>query len=331
MLSYSHHEARGGETRPILPGGHPRSAPAPAAAAAGAHPSLLPRLDNCGMATTPLNPRSLLFTLYGDYVHPLGQEEVRVGALVRLAGELGVSAGALRSALSRMGREGWLEARRADGHPRYRLSGRGRELIEEGIARIYGRHRAGWDGCWLLVSYSLPERRRDQRDRLRQGLSFLGFGSLGNGLFVSPHDLRGQVRDLIRRYGLEAHVTMHRGSLEWPADAAQVVARAWDLQRLEKRYGEFLERARSVLAAAWPADDGEAFRRRFLLTHEFRRFPFTDPDLPDALLPAGWVGAAARRAFLDEHRRLRRRAERYYMGVAANGTIVENRVRSVTT
>ena len=27
-----------------------------------------------------LNPRSLLFTLYGDYVHPLGQEEVRVGA-----------------------------------------------------------------------------------------------------------------------------------------------------------------------------------------------------------------------------------------------------------
>ena len=40
------------------------------------------------MAPLGLNPRSLLFTLYGDYAHPLGQEEVRVGALVELAGQL---------------------------------------------------------------------------------------------------------------------------------------------------------------------------------------------------------------------------------------------------
>src|SRR5947209_20413331 len=97
--------------------------------------TILPaRLQWPGVA---LNPRSLLFTLYGDYVHPLGQEEVRVGALVRLAGELGVSSTALRSALSRMGREGWLAARRNGGSPRYRLTGRGHDLIEAGTVRIY--------------------------------------------------------------------------------------------------------------------------------------------------------------------------------------------------
>src|SRR6266700_6837770 len=202
------------------------------------------------MAALPLNPRSLLFTLYGDYVHPLGQEDVRAGALVRLAGELGVSANALRSALSRMSREGWLSARRGGGPPRYRLTSSGRELIEEGIGRIYGRHRAAWDGRWLLVSYSLPEPRRGQRDRLRQGLSFLGLGSLGNGLFVSPHDLRRPVRELIRRCGVEGEVTMHHGTLEWPADPAQLVARAWDLDRLGARYAEFLRRTRLDLAGA---------------------------------------------------------------------------------
>src|SRR5215510_13277993 len=201
-----------------------------------------------GMAAPSLNPRSLLFTLYGDYVHPLSQEEARVGALVRLAAELGVTGNALRSALSRMTREGWLAARRNSGTPRYRLSPRGRELIEDGIRRIYGRHRAGWDGRWLLVSYSLPEPRRGQRDRLRQGLSFLGLGSLGNGLFISPHDLRPQVNELIRRYGVEREVTVHHGALEWPADPAQVVARAWDLERLGARYAEFLERTRTALA-----------------------------------------------------------------------------------
>jgi phenylacetic acid degradation operon negative regulatory protein len=278
-----------------------------------------------------LNPRSLLFTLYGDYVRPLGQLDVRVGALVRLADELGVSANALRSALSRMTREGWLAARREGGAPRYRLSPRGEELIEEGTRRIYGHHRAAWDGRWLLVSYSLPEPRRGQRDRLRQGLSFLGLGSLGNGLFVTPHDLRPQVRDLIRRCGVEADVTLHHGTLEWPADPAQVVARAWDLGRLSARYAEFLDRTRRELDGAAELDDRAAFARRFLLTHEFRRFPFSDPDLPDALLPAEWVGTAAREAFLDYNLRLRDRAERFYRSIADGETIVENGDRTAVT
>ncbi|HKF16379.1 MAG TPA: PaaX family transcriptional regulator C-terminal domain-containing protein [Candidatus Dormibacteraeota bacterium] len=276
------------------------------------------------MAAPSLNPRSLLFTLYGDYVHPLGQEEARVGALVRLASELGVTANALRSALSRMTREGWLAARRNGGTPRYRLSPRGRDLIEEGIRRIYGRHRAGWDGRWLLVSYSLPEPRRGQRDRLRQGLTFLGLGSLGNGLFISPHDLRPQVDELIRRYGVEREVTVHHGTLEWPADPAQVVARAWDLDKVADLYTQFLERTGPALAEAEALDDREAFRRRFLLTHEFRRFPFSDPDLPDALLPRGWVGTTAKARFLAYNRKLRRRAERFYCSIANKATIVDN-------
>jgi phenylacetic acid degradation operon negative regulatory protein len=273
------------------------------------------------MAASSLNPRSLLFTLYGDYIRPLGHEEVRVGALVRLAAELGVNDNALRSALSRMTREGWLAARRHGGPPRYRLSLRGEELIEEGTRRIYG-HRAAWDVRWLLVSYSLPEPRRGQRDRLRQGLSFLGLGSLGNGLFVTPHDLRAQVRDLIRRCGVEADVTLHHGILEWPADPAQIVARAWDLDRLGARYAEFLDRTQRELAAADGLDDRTAFEKRFLLTHEFRRFPFSDPDLPDALLPPDWVGSAARDAFLDYNTRLRPAAERFYRSIADDKTIV---------
>ena len=285
-------------------------------------------------ATAPplaLNPRSLLFTLYGDYVRPLGQRDVRVGALVRLAGELGVGDNALRSALSRMTREGWLAARRDGGPPRYGLSPRGEELIEEGTRRIYGHHRAAWDGRWLLVSYSLPEPRRGQRDRLRQGLSFLGLGSLGNGLFVTPHDLRGPVRDLIRRCGVEADVTIHHGTLEWPADPAQVVARAWDLGRLGARYAEFLDRTARELAGGATLDDRPAFARRFLLTHEFRRFPFSDPDLPDALLPPGWVGSAARETFLAANARLRPPAERFYRSIADGETIVENSDRTAVT
>lgn len=280
------------------------------------------------MATPPLNPRSLLFTLYGDYVHPLGanHKEVTAAALVRAATELGVSANALRSALTRMTREGWLEPNRAPKQaPTYRLSQRGEGLIEEGTARIYGRHRPMWDGRWLLVSYSIPEHRRGERDRLRQGLTFLGFGSLGNGIFVSPHDLRAEATDLIRRSGAENDVTMHHGSLEWPTDPHEVVAMAWDLDSLKPKYEDFVKRTPEQEAP--PPTDAEAFRRRFLLTHEFRRFQFVDPDLPDALLPPRWIGTTAKQHFLALNATLKDPAERHWTGIAQTAPIVDNDAR----
>lgn len=280
------------------------------------------------MATAPLNPRSLLFTLYGDYVHPLGQDRVEVAALVRAAEELGVSANALRSALSRMTSEGWLEADRPrNARPMYRLSPKGRALIEEGAARIYGLHRPTWDGRWLLLSYSLPEHRRGQRDRLRQGLTFLGFGSLGNGLFVSPHDLRPEAGELIDRTAAHDDVTLHYGTLEWPHDPQAIVNKAWDLDALGQRYATFVQRTEHELKHP-PSSDREAFTRRFYLTHEFRRFQFADPDLPDALLPPGWIGARARSQFRQLNQQLREPAERHWGRIAPLTTIVDNDVRT---
>lgn len=265
-----------------------------------------------------MRPRSLLLTLFGDYVYPLGHADVRVGTLVRLAEELGVSAGALRSALSRLTRDGWL-VRRDDHRPtRYGLSDRGRHLIEDGIRRIYG-HRQGWDGQWLLVSYSLAEHRRGQRDRLRAALTFSGFGSLGNGLYITPHDLRREVTELVAEHGLEDAVTSLRGHLTWPEDVAALVARAWNLEHINQRYRDFLCRRRELMAlhlqalAAGELSDREAFNIRFRLTHEFRHFPFEDPDLPAELLPSTWLGGQARALFLEYNHGLRVAAERHYL------------------
>lgn len=264
----------------------------------------------------PLNPRALLFTLYGDYVHPSGAEQVRVQALVRLAGVLGVTSSALRSALSRMTREGWLVSQRDGGRPRYGLSPRGFQLIDEGARRIYSRHRERWDGRWLVVAYSLPEHRRGERDRLREGLSFLGLGSLGNGLFISPHDLAGEVRAVAERTGVLDEMTILRARLTWPDDAQDVVRRAWDLEDVATRYAAFLTGFREVLADTAPIDDEEAFRRRFRLTHAFRRTLFGDPELPDALLPDGWVGTAAFQRFTEANHRLLPQASDFYRSIA---------------
>jgi len=54
-----------------------------------------------------------------------------------------------------------------------------------------------------------------------------------------------------------------------------------------------------------------AYAARSRLVHEWRAFLFTDPQLPDSLLPDPWPGRAAAE-FFDRHaNRLRPAADRY--------------------
>jgi len=74
-----------------------------------------------------LNPRSLLVTLYGDYVEPLGESGARVGALLRIAEALGVTSTVPRTALddetggvaggSTLGRDGASTGYRREAQP----------------------------------------------------------------------------------------------------------------------------------------------------------------------------------------------------------------------
>jgi phenylacetic acid degradation operon negative regulatory protein len=77
----------------------------------------------------------------------------------------------------------------------------------------------------------------------------------------------------------------------------EMVSRAWDLTALEERYEAFL----ADFGALEPAGRAEALHAQTRLVHEWRRFPFLDPQLPRALLPANWSGAKAAELFHHKH------------------------------
>jgi len=242
-------------------------------------------------------PQDLVFTLFGDFLlHRPGP--VWVGSLIALLEPLGLSATNVRTVLSRMAGKGWLESEKHGRRSYYSLTARGRRLLEEGETRIYQpRADEEWDGQWTLLAYSIPEERRSQRDRLRLRLEWLGFGSLGNGLWVSPHDMVDRVNQMAEDLEVTADVEVFRGNHVGPGPSPQLVRHCWDLSELNGRYEAFIERHLSDCVALKEGRDQvepeAAYVRRFNLVHEFREFPLRDPFLPRPLQPENWAGECA--------------------------------------
>jgi phenylacetic acid degradation operon negative regulatory protein len=263
-------------------------------------------------------PQELVFTLFGDYLlHRPG--EVWVGSLIRLLGALGWSPAATRTVLSRMSQRGWLKGGRQRGF--YDLSGRGRDLLQEGETRIYHPPRGvPWDGWWHLVTYSIPEDERARRDRLRLRLQWLGFGQLGNGVWISPHPVHDEIVALARSLGVSGHIEVFRSQHLGFSSVQQLVAYCWDLAALNRKYRAFLnrqdpahERARELLARG-KLTPRDAFVRRLRLVHAYQAFPLLDPYLPAELLPADWQGDAAAELFQRYHDLLKEPAESFVTG-----------------
>jgi phenylacetic acid degradation operon negative regulatory protein len=241
--------------------------------------------------------RSLLLTILGEYVLPRGEpvwQETLVGALV----SVGYTQQAARQALSRSVRDGWLETSRHGRRARVSLSGRASELLSTGATRIYSFGSPWrWDGRWLVLILRVPEQQRAVRHQLRTRLAWAGLGSMGAGVWLTPHvEREAELRAAIRE-APAAEATSFVASLGALGRAGDVVAAAWNLGEVRAQYDAFIEDFSAVRAA--PAE--AAFRTHTLLVHAWRKFPFLDPDLPSELLPTGWPRRRAHELFVVRH------------------------------
>lgn len=252
-----------------------------------------------------MHARSALFDVYGDHLRRRGGL-APVAALARLLAPLGVSVPAVRTAVSRMVRQGWLEPVRLPDGAGYQLTGRAERRLDAAHARIYRTPAGGWDGHWHLVTADRPGG-RTARDRLDGALRLLGYAPLPGGAWVAPR----RSPDLAATLGAES-VAWQAFSARLDGDDTDLVARAWDLAPVAEAYREFEARTRAALVDAGAApDDRTAFAVRSRLVHDWRSFLFTDPALPVELLPPSWPGHSAAAAFDEAASGLRPGADRF--------------------
>ena len=215
----------------------------------------------------PSRTPSVIVTLFGDAILPRGGE-VWLGTLFEVFRRLGVGDGVVRTAMSRLAADGWVERRRAGRNSFYALSPGAADESSRAGRVIYGKLPEFGEASLEMVLEPFD----------RAALLARGFVQLAPGVLVSP---RGGAAGL---------------TISGPDQAARsLVARLWPLDETAALYDRF----RTMIADTnvSPGIDGlEALSARTLLIHEWRRVILRDPRLPGALLPQDWPAHEARAA-----------------------------------
>lgn len=242
------------------------------------------------LAEYPQRVWSLVVTIFGDAVAPRGGE-LALASLLAITAAFGIQDGAVRTALSRLASDGWIESRRRGRNSYYRLTARGQAEFEVATKRIYFAEATAWNGDWHVVILSPDGNGRDPvLERLRRE----GYAALTAGTYARPLP-EGRDPGVVPGEGV---LLSFRGEAEDPAAARALAARQWPLTELADAYRQFIARFAPLgeaAALAPPADRLTALVTRVLLIHAYRRIVLRDPQLPPALLPEDWPGPEARR------------------------------------
>jgi phenylacetic acid degradation operon negative regulatory protein len=254
----------------------------------------------------PSRTGSIVVTVFGDAILPRGGS-VWLGTLLEFFKGLDVDGGVVRTAMSRLAADGWLERSKLGRNSFYRLAGKGRRTFHAATQHIYDPPPSDWTGRFELLLIGSGE----DRDASREALKNAGFGSPLPGVWVAPsgvpvpEEAAGAIR-------LEVSAEDDSGR--------RLLGESWPLQRTAEAYLKFMKTfeplrgwiARNSLAEA------DAFTARILLIHHYRRVVLRDPLLPTALLPQDWPGSAARRLCGEIYRALLPASEQWLDRHASN-------------
>lgn len=258
----------------------------------------------------PVRAGSLIVTLYGDAIVPRGGS-LSLGDITQIMALFRIDSGHVRTAISRLASEKWLERRKSGRNTFYKLSKQGEGEFASATRRIYFSHKteAGKPVRLALLNGEASGRAAQRKQIEAEG--FVAFNAL---TYVST---QGGERAPKRIKGV------HYLTLPPSGETVEILRTAYRLDEIAARYREFTALfgpLRDALAKGAVLEDSEALVVRLLLIQEFRRIVLRDPALLAALLPSGWPGEAARKLAAEIYSRVIEGSERYLGGCQADET-----------
>jgi len=239
--------------------------------------------DTCAqILTDPQNQRvwSIIVSLFGDLAQKPG-DRLSGSALSRIIMPMGIKPEAIRVALHRLRKDGWIDSQRSGRASEHYLTEFGRARSAEVSPRIYTRMPDTPTEWHLLIAED-----GSGQSALDEMLLTADYFSLARNVALgagSAPEVGGELMSFDVRT---------RAVPDW------VRARACpdDLAENCRSLVDALERASALLPPEGEVTALQTATLRMLIVHRWRRVVLRQPDLPSAFFPPDWPGPACRAA-----------------------------------
>jgi phenylacetic acid degradation operon negative regulatory protein len=264
---------------------------------------------------TKIRVWSLVVTIFGDVIEPRGGV-CRLGALQQITEHIGIESNALRTAMSRLASDGWLERQRIGRASYYKPSPLAAREIALASDVIYRFFPPNWNGDWI---FALSTNTGGFDAEVKASLHNAGFAFHSRKLAIAP-DMGDS-----DQYGEIQEISIFNASSKNTANMLTSINFHHDCETL---YLEFSKSASQLLENVknQPEINGlDALLLRSLLVHQWRRIVLRDVHWPQQLRRHDWPGFSAQSMIGELYHRLLDPSEKWLscLDATADGKLPE--------
>ena len=144
-----------------------------------------------------------------------------------------------------------------------------------------------WDGLWRIISYEIPEKKRDLRDRLRREMRGWGLGPWHRSFWLTPHPIISDLKNLVFGKEEEKYIQSFEATHVF-GDMDVLVEKVWGKSTLDKKYRDLFKKWHDILST--DATKDEKMRQ---IIYAYIQILRDDPGLPVSLIGRKWIGFEA--------------------------------------
>jgi len=186
-----------------------------------------------------------------------------------------------RGTLSGLIKEEAIEKEEKDGS--YRITEKG--FSELSLEFAFFRYLKGsWDGKWRVISYEIPEKKRDIRDRLRREMQGWGLGPWHRSFWLTPHPVISTLKDLVSQKEEEKYIQAFEADHVF-GDREILIEKVWGKSSLDAQYRSLFKKWHDILSS-----EGEKVDKFKKIVSEYIDVLRQDPGLPKELIGESWIG-----------------------------------------
>ena len=145
-----------------------------------------------------------------------------------------------------------------------------------------------WDNLYRIISYEIPERKRQLRDSLRREISGWGLGPWHRSFWLTPHPITEDLSKLIKNTPWQEYVQAFEGR-PVVGEVKILLEKVWQMSSLESSYRQIFKKWHEGLSDSLISKE-EKMKR---IVDEYVNILKLDPGLPKELVGPSWIGFEA--------------------------------------